>query len=290
MDIKIRKGLASKGISVENTAGLRGLYELTDAYAPVSRDEEVFLTTHAAGGDVEARNKLVLHNLRLVMDIARQFGSSGAEFEDLVHEGIAGLLKAIDRFEPARGLRFSTYAHWWIRQGISRFVKGPTRVIRIPEYLIDKVARVYRAREAGEENPENLAAAAGVDPGDLAEILELTKAPVSLDSPPAGPDSNLREGLPDREAVTPENAAIHRDSARQLGTSFSVLNDRERKLLLMRYAQGGRRPVSYRKVAPNLGVTPERARQLERRALDKLRKALQPSKAPAPLASRARAA
>lgn len=264
---------------MENTAGLRGLYELTDAYAPVSRDEEVDLTTRASEGDTSARDKLVLHNLRLVMDIARQFGSSGAEFEDLVHEGIAGLLRAIDRFEPARGLRFSTYAHWWIRQGVSRFVKGPTRVIRIPEYLIDKVARVYRAREAGEENPENLAAAAGVAPEDLDEILELTRAPVSLDSPPSGPDSNIREGIPDFNSVTPENAAVSLDSARRLGQSFEVLDARERKLLLMRYAQGGRRPVAYRKVAPNLGVTPERARQLERRALAKLREALEPREA-----------
>jgi RNA polymerase sigma factor (sigma-70 family) len=266
------------------------LYELTDAYAPVSRDEEVALTTRASDGDVEARDKLVLHNLRLVMDIARQFGSSGAEFEDLVHEGIAGLIRAIDRFEPERGLRFSTYAHWWIRQGVSRFVKGPTRVIRIPEYLIDKVARVYRARDAGEDDPEMLAAAAGVAPEELEEMLQLTQAPVSLDAPPAGPEMNIREGLPDVAQATPENQAIRLDDVRRLGVSLSVLNLREQKLLLMRYAQGGRRPVAYRKVAPDLGVTPERARQLERRALEKLREALEPRREPPAPGRRSRAA
>ena len=120
------------------------IYRDLTRLAPPSREEEADLARRAHDGDKAAEDELVARNMRLVFDLARRYQTPGAAFEDLVQEGTIGLIKAVRKFDPDRGYRFSTVAHWWIRQGISRFVKGPTRMIRLPEYVHDEISRLHQ--------------------------------------------------------------------------------------------------------------------------------------------------
>lgn len=246
------------------------VFELTEAHAPVSPERERPLILAAVAGDATARHTLVLHNLRMVVDIARRYSSTGADLEDLVQEGVAGLLKAIDRFDPARELRFSTYAHWWIRQAVARFVKGPTRVIRVPEYILDKAAHLHRAREEGNERLRRLAEAHGLSPHQVMGILQATRAPSSLEAESDAGGSPAEATLP-CPRQTPEATVLERDLSRSLVQGLKTLPLRQQQILALRYRDGGRRPTSLKDVAPALGISAERVRQLERRALVALR-------------------
>lgn len=251
--------------------------QLADA-PPPSLEEERELTRRVREGDEVAEAELIRRNLRLVYDLARRYQTPGATFEDLVQEGAIGLLRAARKFEPARGNRFSTFAHWWIRQGISRFVKGPTRTIRLPEYLQDRLARVLKTRRELSDgrtqmaSPEEVAERVGMDPKKTRRLIDLSQDTLSLETPVRSHESlTLGASLEDPEKAPPELESERRSQKRGLVEGLSHLPARQTQILAYRYGLADGVARSRPWIGKHLGLSSERIRQLENRALRSLR-------------------
>ncbi len=257
----------------------------TELFSPA---EEFEIATRARAGDFVARQSMIEHNLRLVVSIAKRYLGRGVPLSDLIEEGNLGLMHAIDKFEPDRGFRFSTYATWWIRQSVERAVMNQGRVIRLPVHVIRELQQVLRARRALENDVmfsanrpdgvrvEDVAALLGRDVQEVADLLLLSETPRSLDASTdrSEDDHSLGDTMPDDLAVDPTDTAQTRQVERLIGGWIDALTHREKEVLEGRFGLRDREPETLEVLSDRLGLTRERVRQIQNEALLKLKRQL----------------
>ena len=246
-------------------------------YPLLTASEEVDLARKIAAGDVDARERMILSNLRLVVMIAKRYAGRGLPFPDLIEEGNLGLMKAVDRYDPEKGFRFSTYASWWIRQAIERAVINLGHMIRLPVHMREKVNRYLAAVEhmvsSGKE-PDSPEAArkAGLTVEEFESLYPLIASTISLDAPVGEQEeSTLKDLLGDPEAASPLDVVSRREEGRELEEALTILRPRERDILFLRFGLSGEDPLTLDEIGRRMGITRERVRQIEAVALSKMR-------------------
>ena len=251
--------------------------------------EEVELAARIKVGDKEARSHMIRANLRLVVKIAQDYANYGLPLLDLISEGNIGLMKAVERFDPNKGGKLSTYAAWWIKQSIKRALANQSKTIRLPVHMVDKISKMRRvasvlAEELGREpSDEELSEEIGIDRGKLAQLKAASLRPASLDAPISEDDSTeFGEIVGDESAINPFDVLSHKKMHNQLDGLLEVLDERERKIIDARFGLNGQKPKTLEEVGQDFGVTRERIRQLQNIALKKLKRALQKREDPGP--------
>ena len=244
----------------------------------LTAQEEIDLAKRMEQGDEYAKQKLCEANLRLVVSIAKKYVGRGMLFLDLIQEGNLGLIKAVDKFDWTKGYKFSTYATLWIRQAITRSIADQARTIRIPVHMVETINKLIRVsrqllQEQGREpTPDEIAAEMGISVEKVREILKIAQEPVSLETPIGEEeDSHLGDFIPDDDAPAPAEAAAFSMLKEQLVDVLGTLTEREQKVLKLRFGLEDGRARTLEEVGKKFDVTRERIRQIEAKALRKLR-------------------
>ena len=244
----------------------------------LTSDQEVDLAMRVEAGDTEAKRALTEANLRLVVSIAKKYVGRGMPFLDLIQEGNMGLMKAVDKFDYTKGYKFSTYATWWIRQAITRGIADTGRTIRVPVHMVETINKTLRMtrqllQELGREpTPEEVADRLGVPAARVREVLKISRDPVSLDTPIGEEDdSHLGDFIEDDTALSPADSATFSMLREELANALESLTDRERQVVKLRFGLEDGRARTLEEVGKEFNVTRERIRQIEAKALRKLR-------------------
>ena len=284
---RLTKFLELNGFSVpiidEIVLSIQELQEVSYGKGQANRNftkkvDRLLERVHVGRQQIErSKDELVQRNLRLVVDIAKRYLNRGLGFLDLVQEGNIGLMKAAERFDYQRGFKFSTYATWWVRQGITRAVADQSRTIRVPVHTTEASNRIARTAQRlaqqfdREPSHEELALELGLSRTRVQETMQAFQEPISLDATPADGDSHLGELIPDLEVISPDVEIDKRRTTEQLERILQVLTPREQEVVRLRFGIGQDEPWTLEQVGQSMSVTRERIRQIEGVALKKLK-------------------
>jgi RNA polymerase primary sigma factor len=277
-------GVVTAGVPVAEPEGgaddaVRSYLKSIGRVKLLTKEDEVRLAKRIEMNDMAAKNALIEANLRLVVSIAKRYTGRGLTLLDLIQEGNLGLIRAVEKFDWRRGFKFSTYATWWIRQGITRALADQSRTIRIPVHMVERMNRVQRVRrallqkEGREPTPEEIAVQVEMNPIQVEEILELGKEPVSLETPVGSGegDARLADFIEDEQHDAPLEVVSSRMRDADLERALRTLQWRERRVLELRYGLSSEEPMTLEAIGSEVGVTRERVRQIESRTLAKLK-------------------
>ena len=273
---KMEKLLSQEGLTIDDP--VRMYLKEIGKIPLLSQEREMYLAEQITIGNKEAKDEMIEANLRLVVSIAKRHVGKGMYFLDLIQEGNLGLIKAVEKFDYSKGYKFSTYATWWIRQAITRAIADQARTIRIPVHMVETIHKVSRTartllQELGREpSTDEIAERLGITPDKVREILKIAQEPVSLETPIGEEeDSHLGDFVEDNDSPAPSESASFSLLREQLCNILHTLTPREEQVIKLRFGLEDGRPRTLEEVGKQFEITRERIRQIEAKALRKLR-------------------